>query len=142
MLAILFYFVHKVNIKFVFESSLKCRMGDDNIDQFKIGLNKPVEEYLELINEQNKQKKAKQSRINKGKELIKGKEEGFNVYLSGANQQRLKNINKKYKKSGKDSSEAVLRKEWTEHPDNAPSFGIAQKSGFPQAIQYNPVLNN
>ncbi len=115
-------------------------MNEKNIDQFKIGYNKPVEEYLELMNEQNKQKKAKQAKMNKKKEIIKGKEEGFNVYISGANQQRLKNINKKYKKAGTDSNEAIIRKEWVEHPDNAPSFGYPHKSNVHQA--YNPVLNN
>lgn len=48
-------------------------------------MNKPVEEYLELLSEKNKIKKAIERKEERETGPVKAKEEGFNIYLSGAN---------------------------------------------------------
>ena len=45
----------------------------------------PVEEYLALLDQQNKFKKAKEDRDKDAKDLEE-REKGFNVYISGANE--------------------------------------------------------
>ena len=91
----------------------------------RIGKNMPVEEYLLLLDQQNKVKKAK-DQPDKDRQELEEREKGFNVYISGANEERVNEQNRKNK--AKDASrlvkasDEVIRRKW-EAPSSASSKG-------------------
>jgi hypothetical protein len=91
----------------------------------RIGRNIPVEEYLALLDQQNKAKKAKDL-ADKERLEREERERGFNVFISGANQDRAIEQNKRNK--AKDASKLVkatnepVRRKW-EAPNSASSRG-------------------
>lgn len=91
-----------------------------------INKNMPVEEYLALLDQQNKAKKAK-NKLDKEKLELEEREKGFNVFISGANEKRAADQNKRNK--AKDASKMMKavqnqppRRKW-EAPNSASSRG-------------------
>lgn len=91
----------------------------------RIGKNMPVEEYLALLDQQNKAKKAREQ-SDKERLEKEERERGFNVFISGANEHRAIEQNKRNK--AKDASKQfranneVIRRKW-EAPNSASSLG-------------------
>jgi hypothetical protein len=91
----------------------------------RLGRNMPVEEYLALLDEHNKQKKAME-KADKEKNELEEREKGFNVFVSGANKERAIKQNKINK--AKDASEKsrtadqAPRREWNAQ-SSVSSFG-------------------
>lgn len=101
----------------------------------RLGRNMPVEEYLALLDQHNKQKKA-MDKADSEKIELEEREKGFNVFVSGANEERAKQQNKinKAKDASKQSkiAEQAPRRQW-----NTP--GSASSYGKPNEYQYmNP----
>ena len=65
------------------------------MDKINIGYNKTNEEYIELLEEKNKLKKdIERQKEHQDKKKVSEREQGFNVYLSGANEARIKDQRK------------------------------------------------
>ncbi|CAI2364218.1 unnamed protein product [Moneuplotes crassus] len=98
------------------------------MDSKLMGKNMPLEEYLALLDQQNKAKKAKEA-SDKSKILkkeLEEREKGFNVFISGANQERADAANRKIKAKDASKSTKVLdqppRRKW-EPQSSQSSFG-------------------
>jgi len=108
----------------------------------RIGRNLPIEEYLALLDQQNKSKKAEEKADN-NKNQREEREKGFNVFISGANEERATAQNKKNK--AKDSSNLVkasaqvVRRKW-EAPQSASSLGRPDDDQYMNPFQTQSKL--